>query len=150
MAFLSLEDLYGNIEVVVFPNTFEKYRKSLVGDKKVYITGHVDISDEADGKLISDRIVEFDDVPKELWIQYKTMEDFQHDAKELTVFGSTMGSDELIIWVKEGRRKKIMYDNCNISEKKDYVSHLIEKYGGDNVKVIEKSIVKQRKMNYNI
>ena len=150
MAFLSLEDLYGNIEVVVFPNTFEKYRKSLVEDKKVYITGHVDISDEADGKLISDRIVEFDDVPKELWIQYKTMEDFQHDAKELTVFGSTMGSDELIIWVKEGRRKKIMYDNCNISEKKDYVSHLIEKYGGDNVKVIEKSIVKQRKMNYNI
>ena len=150
MAFLSLEDLYGNIEVVVFPNTFEKYRKSLVEDKKVYITGHVDISDEADGKLISDRIVEFDDVPKELWIQYKTMEDFQNDAKELTVFGGTMGSDELIIWVKEGRRKKIMYDNCNISEKKDYVSHLIEKYGGDNVKVIEKSIVKQRKMNYNI
>ena len=78
------------------------------------------------------------------------MEDFQHDAKELTVFGSTMGSDELIIWVKEGRRKKIMYDNCNISEKTDYVGHLIEKYGGDNVKVIEKSIVKQRKMNYNI
>ena len=150
MAFLSLEDLYGNIEVVVFPNTFERFRKSLVEDKKVYITGHVDISDEADGKLISDRIVEFDDVPKELWIQYKTMEDFQNDAKELTVFGGTMGSDELIIWVREGRMKKIMYDNCNISENKDYVSHLIEKYGGDNVKVIEKSIVKQRKMNYNI
>ena len=149
MAFLSLEDLFGNVEVVVFPNTFERYRNLLKEDNKVYICGKVDISDEAQGKLVSDKIVGFNQVPKELHIWYENKNAFFENLNELEPLAAGNGYDKVVVFVKREKQQKIMYESCDLNMKQDVIESLTAKYGSDNVKVIQKSIEKPIKMNYN-
>ena len=62
MAFLNVEDLIGNVEVVVFPQVYERYSTLLVEDAKVFIRGRVSLEEDKDGKLICDQIISFEDV----------------------------------------------------------------------------------------
>lgn len=149
MAFLSLEDLFGNVEVVVFPNTFERYRNLLKEDNKVYICGKVDIAEEAQGKLVSDKIVGFNQVPKELHIWYENKDAFFENLKELEPLAAGNGYDKVVVFVKREKQQKIMYESCDLNMKQDVIESLTEKYGSDNVKVIQKSIENPIKMNYN-
>ncbi len=61
MAFLNVEDLVGNVEVVVFPKEYEKYAVLLAEDAKIFVKGRVSVEEEKDGKLICEQIVSFDD-----------------------------------------------------------------------------------------
>lgn len=61
MAFLNLEDLVGNVEVVVFPKDYEKYSSILQEEAKVFIRGHASVEEDRDGKLICEQIVSFDE-----------------------------------------------------------------------------------------
>ena len=61
MAFLSLEDLVGNVEVVVFPKDYERYSALLVEEGKVFIKGRVSLEEDKDGKLIFEQAVSFED-----------------------------------------------------------------------------------------
>ncbi len=56
MCFLKVEDLFGTVEVVVFPNVYEKYSDLLQEDAILLVKGRVQISPEEDGKIISDEI----------------------------------------------------------------------------------------------
>ena len=61
MAFLNLEDLVGNVEVVVFPRDYEKYSSILQEEAKIFILGHASVEEDRDGKLICEQIVSFDE-----------------------------------------------------------------------------------------
>ncbi|MBQ4537088.1 MAG: DNA polymerase III subunit alpha [Lachnospiraceae bacterium] len=61
MAFLSLEDLVGNVEVVVFPKDYEKYGNILMEDAKVFIKGRISVEEDKDAKLICEQIVGFEE-----------------------------------------------------------------------------------------
>ena len=61
MAFLNVEDLIGNVEVVVFPQVYERYSTLLVEDAKVFIRSRVSLEEDKDGKLICDQIISFED-----------------------------------------------------------------------------------------
>ncbi len=57
MAFLTVEDYFGEYEVVVFPKTFELDRQNLEVDNIVSMKGKLDLKEEGTPKLIADRIV---------------------------------------------------------------------------------------------
>lgn len=56
MAFVELEDLFGTVEVIVFPKTYEKYKSLLVQDGIVLIEGRISQKEEEDAKIISESI----------------------------------------------------------------------------------------------
>jgi DNA polymerase-3 subunit alpha len=58
MAFMQLEDLDGLVEVIVFPDAYEKYHGLLNPDQMVYVTGRVNLSDEEAAKVIAQEIKE--------------------------------------------------------------------------------------------
>lgn len=62
MAFLNVEDLVGNVEVVVFPGDYERYGNLLMEDAKVFIRGRASVEEDKDGKLICEKIVSFEEV----------------------------------------------------------------------------------------
>ncbi len=64
MAFLNLEDLVGNMEVVVFPRDYEKYGSLLVEDARVFIRGRANVEEEKDGKLICEQVVTFEEAAR--------------------------------------------------------------------------------------
>ena len=59
MAFLNLEDMVGNVEVVVFPGEYERYGTLLSEDAKVFVKGRIALEEDKDGKLICEQIVPF-------------------------------------------------------------------------------------------
>lgn len=56
MAFITLEDIYGAIEVVIFPQVLKKYNILLNEDSIILIKGHLDISGDDEAKLIAREI----------------------------------------------------------------------------------------------
>lgn len=61
MAFLTIEDLYGTVEVLVFPNRYDEYREYMEEDRKIFVRGRVSVEEESDSKLICDAIAPFED-----------------------------------------------------------------------------------------
>ena len=61
MAFLTLEDLVGNVEIVVFPKDYERYASLLYEDAKVFVRGRISVEEEKSGKLICSQIASFEE-----------------------------------------------------------------------------------------
>lgn len=65
MAFLELEDLYGMVEVVVFPNVYGRYQGSVQEDKVVIIKGRLDFKVGEMPKLLADSVVDIDEASED-------------------------------------------------------------------------------------
>ena len=52
MAFLTVEDLVGTVEVMVFPRDYEKWQNMINEDARVFIQGRVSAEDDKASKLI--------------------------------------------------------------------------------------------------
>lgn len=61
MAFLTLEDLVGSVEIVVFPQSYEQYGKYLLEEAKIFVRGRVSLEEEKDGKILCEQIVSFEE-----------------------------------------------------------------------------------------
>ncbi|MCR4896380.1 MAG: DNA polymerase III subunit alpha [Lachnospiraceae bacterium] len=59
MCFLTLEDLTGSVEVLVFPKTYEQYAPILDEDARIFVRGKVSIEEDKNAKLLADQIVLF-------------------------------------------------------------------------------------------
>ena len=137
MAFLTVEDLVGSIEVIVFPKTYTKYGSVLAEDSKVFLTGRISGEEERDGKLICEEVTAFEDIPRELWIQFATKEEYERLAEELdAVLAPSEGRDRVGIFIKEPRMMKKLPVNQNVCADKDLVENLISRFGEGNVKVM--------------
>ena len=64
MAFLNLEDLVGNMEIVVFPRDYEQYGSLLTEEARVFIRGRVNVEEDKDGKLLCEQVVSFEEAAK--------------------------------------------------------------------------------------
>lgn len=62
MAFVDMEDMYGAVEVVVFPNVYERCLKDVEEDRVVAIRGKVDVKEEEAPKLLADSVVDINRV----------------------------------------------------------------------------------------
>ncbi|MBR1629941.1 MAG: DNA polymerase III subunit alpha, partial [Lachnospiraceae bacterium] len=102
MAFVTIEDLYGTIEILVFPQTFDKYRFLLEEDNKVFIVGSVSLEDEKDSKLIADRIYAFDGVPLEVWIDFENHGEYESNKEKLgTLLSQSRGEDAVVLYLRD-------------------------------------------------
>ena len=143
MAFITLEDLVGTLEIVIFPNSYEKNSRLLNVDEKVFVRGRVQTEDEKNAKLICERIYSFDDTRKELWLQFSTREEYGlQEAHILELLKESDGKDSVIIYISSEKQMKRLPPGRSISVRPELVSKLKEQLGENNVKVVEKSIEK--------
>ncbi len=134
MAFITVEDLVGQVEVIVFPNTYDKYQPILNEDSKVLIYGKVNVNDDADAKLICERMILLDDVPYDLWIRFDTREKyFESEAKLNNILSQSEGNDAVKIYIKDTKERKSLPANQNVSVKDGILPQLINEFGEENV-----------------
>ena len=141
MAFVTLEDLLGTVEIVVFPRDYEKNRNLLEVDQKVFIKGRVSEEDDKPSKLICEKVVPFNQIKRELWIQFPDKADYL--ANEQIVYGylaDSEGDDEVVIYCQAERAVKRLPKNRNIQIGPQVLSKLMNHYGEKRVKVVEKTI----------
>ena len=138
MAFIQLEDLLGTVEVIIFPNDYEKYQAELTEEAKLYIKGRVSASEDQQAKLIAEKIIPFDKVPKEVWLQYPDKNSFigQQEALYKTLAGHT-GNDRVIIICKVEKAIKKLPVSWNIKAEEEILDQLGTVLGKENVKVRE-------------
>lgn len=148
MAFITLEDMYGSVEILIFPNVFEKKREYFSQDRKVFIRGRASVGDDPVGKVICEQVYSFDEVPRELWVQYSDKDAFMAGESELLdALRMHEGNDTVIIYLMKERARKALPKNWNVRAGQELLSHLSEKVGERNIKVVEKTIEKIGKMN---
>ena len=148
MAFLTLEDLVGTVEIVVFPRDYEKNVQFMNVDEKVFIQGRVAAEDDKASKLICESMYSFDEVPRELWFQFENKEEFLAKEQELYEdLRDSDGKDSVVIFIKSPKAIKRLGPSRNIKIHPQLLSKLYEKYGQQNVKVVEKSIEKIDKLH---
>lgn len=141
MAFVTIEDLLGTVEIVVFPRDYERNRALLEMDQKVFIKGRVSEEDERPSKLICERVIPFEQKKRELWIQFPDKASFLEN--EQTVYGHLMdfeGDDEVIIYCQAERAMKKLPRSRNIMISPQVLSRLKNQFGEKRIKVVEKTI----------
>ena len=141
MAFVTVEDLLGTVEVVVFPRDYEKSREYLEVDSKVFIRGKVSEEDEKASKLICEKVIPFEKTKRELWIRFPDKAAFLDE--EQIVYGylaDSEGEDEVVIYCAKERAVKRLPRNRNIRINNQILSRLMNHYGESSVKVVEKVI----------
>ena len=141
MAFLTIEDLVGTVEVVVFPRDYEKNRMYLEEDYKVFVKGRVSEEDEGASKLICEEIIPFENTTCELWIQFPDKESFLTEEKKVyEMLRTSEGNDSVVIYCAKEKAIKRLPKNWNIHVEKEILGNMTNYFGENRIKVVEKHI----------
>lgn len=143
MAFITLEDLMGTVEIIVFPKDYEKYRSLLETDRKVFVKGRITVEEDKPAKMICQKIVPFDEVPQQLWLQFTNREAYRNIEESLfALLGKYDGQDTVIIYLSQERAKKQLPNSRMTKVCPELLEKLYEDMGRENVKVVQMSIEK--------
>ena len=139
MAFLTVEDLLGTVEIVVFPRDYEKWQSMLNEDARVFVQGRVNAEDDKPSKLILEKVRAFEDMPRELWIQFKDKAEYAEKEQELleTLKGYS-GVSAVVIYLKDVNAMKRLPAGYHARISDSLTGELRKKYGESNVKVVER------------
>ena len=136
MAFINLEDLYGSVEVIVFPKDYEKYASMLAEDKKIFVEGRSSVEEDKDAKLICERIKSFDDIPKKLWVQFADMKTFEQSYQKLVqILDTSDGRDHVWVYVAAENKRKDLGPGYTVNATAALTEALSEAFGQDNVRL---------------
>ncbi len=162
MAFLTLEDLVGSVEVIVFPRDYENYHKYLTEDNKVYVRGRVSCEDDRPSRLVCERIWPIDqedsseegEIPKrqnnsfmsssgtpdsELWVQFENKSDYAlKEAQLFDLLRDSEGEDHVAIYVRSERAVRRLGDNWTVNADKAMLDRLVSSFGEENVRYVRK------------
>lgn len=146
MAFITLEDLLGTVEIIIFPRDYERYHTYLNVDEKIFVRGHANVEEDKNGKLICEKIYGFDDTKKELWLQFENKEKYEQMEEKLfqMLLGSD-GNDQVVIYLAKEKALKRLPNSRNIHINPQILETLGDFLGGANVKVVEKPIENRSK-----
>ena len=136
MAFLTIEDLVGTVEVIVFPRDYEKNSSLLIEDSKVFIQGRASVEEDKDGKLICEKITSFDQVPRKIWIRFPDKEAYAEGERQLLdAISYSEGHDRVGIFIDNPKSAKELPPNQNVHIDDVLVDKLSQIYGQERVKV---------------
>ena len=141
MAFVTLEDMVGSVEVIVFPRDYENKKQLLNEDAKVFISGRTSIGDDPAGRLICEQVIPFDEVPKDLWLKFADKTEYDTRWPEVTeILRGSDGHDTVIIYLEKERAKKVLPANWHVAASTEMTEKLMKIIGEKNVKVVEKGL----------
>lgn len=142
MAFITLEDLYGTVEGIVFPKIYDNYKDILLEDNIVMVEGTIDASEEESPKLLINKITElkkenFADKPKKLYLKVKDKENYKNIKKELfEKICRHKGRDCVIIYNEKDKANMVLPEKnwVNIGDE-ELINSLKELFGEKNIAI---------------
>ena len=148
MAFVSLEDMVGTVEALVFPKIYEKNKQYLTEDSKVFLRGRASIGDDPVGKLVCEEVIPFSAIPNELWLQFEDQEFYERTVDSvMAVLRESEGKDRVVMYLKKERRLRRLSPSWAIDAQGRLLEELYTLLGEKNVKVVQKTIEKRDKID---
>ena len=134
---VTLEDVAGSVEVIVFPRDYEKNADKIMEDEKVFIKGRVSAEEDKDAKLICELITAFSEIPKTLWLKFPNLEAYMAKESQTTsILQDSEGKDQIVIYLSDTRKMKKLPPNRNVNADQALVEALTALLGEENVKVV--------------
>jgi len=134
MAFLTVEDVVGTVEVVVFPNSFTANRVVIDHAEKVFVTGKVQANVDENAKLICDKVVDFASIPRKLWIRFASLSDYEDKKDELYgILYNSDGKDTVVIYCTKENKRLTLPASRTIRVDSELIQKLQSMYGEKNV-----------------
>ena len=141
MAFLTVEDLVGTVEVMVFPRDYEKWQNMINENARVFIQGRVSAEDDKASKLILEKVRPFSDIPRELWIQFESKDDYSQKEKGLLEdLRNSQGTDTVVIYLKDVKAMKKLSAAYHVNLQDEWLAQMSKKYGEGNIRVVERAL----------
>ena len=148
MAFVSLEDMVGTVEALVFPKIYEKNKQYLTEDSKVFLRGRASIGDDPVGKLVCEEVIPFSAIPNELWLQFEDQEFYERTVDSvMAVLRESEGKDRVVMYLKKERKLRRLSSSWAIDAQGRLLEELYTLLGEKNVKVVQKTIEKRDKID---
>ena len=137
MASASLEDLFGTIELVIFPNTFQRYELMLVNDTIVRVTGKVDIRENESPQLLVESIAPYVQQDKSFEgkrLYVRIPKDMGADKTRLKLILQTSPGPESVNVVVEATDERMKTSgNLKVTLTKSLIGSLAAAFGSENV-----------------
>lgn len=140
MAFVDLEDLYGAIEVIVFPNVFERYSELIYEDGLIVVKGTVNFKEEEAPKILANSIFSLSDYREmkerkiiKLMIPYD-MEESETLENIREVLQAYPGEIPVIIYSEISRKKFKTQSELWVDGKEGFFREITKIIGKDNVR----------------
>lgn len=138
MAFITVEDMYGSVEVIIPPRQYEKVKDKLTEDSKVFVRGKVSMEDERDAKVVLNNLTLFEDIAKTVYIRFKDMDDYNENIKKLSpVVKTSEGNDKICVVLNKERQMKYLGGGITLKADEDVLGKLSEIFGDENIAVKE-------------
>ncbi|MCR5282531.1 MAG: DNA polymerase III subunit alpha [Lachnospiraceae bacterium] len=136
MAFITVEDLFGSVEIIVFPREFEKFKEALSGDPKIFVKGRVQIEEGKDGRLIASDIIPFSHMPGQLKIIFPDKQTYARRKQELLeAIKYSEGRDVVMIICEAEHAYLQMSANYNVQITPQLLESLRALFGQEAVRV---------------
>ncbi|MCR5509356.1 MAG: DNA polymerase III subunit alpha [Lachnospiraceae bacterium] len=136
MAFVTLEDMLGSVEVIVFPKTYEQYRDFLRENEMVFITGRVDEEVDRDMKLLCEKIERFSDKPSVLWIRFKNQQDADASSADMdAILNNSDGRSIVKLYLNEEKKIITLPLSMSVGIDRGLLDALYDRFGRENVEV---------------
>ncbi len=143
MAFITIEDLFGTVEVIVFPKDYERIKDILNPESKLFVKGRVNLEEDRGGKLICQKIIPFDQIPCELWIRFPDIETFQMEEEKLyQVLLPFDGKDTVCVYAVKEKQIKRLPQSRSVDARKIMAQQVLSYLGENSLAIVEKSIEK--------
>ena len=136
MAFLTIEDMTGEVEIIVFPREYDRFRMFFEKERKLLIKGRVTHEEEKDAKLIASEIRPFDELPKMLWVKFETVDEYKsHEHELFGIIDGFDGQDLVTIYINDGKKIKRLPEKHSTKICDDLLGKLKSRYGDEAVAV---------------
>ena len=135
MAFLTLEDMQGDMEIVAFPDIYERIGELLKEDSLVYVAGHISIGRDENASVIAEQIIPFGKERKEIWVAFADINEYNQKAGLLEdyVFEHP-GLTPVIIYLRTEKAMKKMSSDQKTADNPETYKGLCSIFGEENVK----------------
>ncbi len=139
MAFITLEDMFGAMEVIIFPRDYEKYKYTLELDNRVFIKGKAAVEEDKPAKLICQSITPFSEINKELWIKFPDKEAFSNKEKELyEIIRNYDGNDRITVYCEKEKAIKKLPPSQSVLIEEELLENLRNVFSEGNLRIVEK------------
>ncbi|HHX76826.1 MAG TPA: DNA polymerase III subunit alpha [Firmicutes bacterium] len=133
MAFITIEDLTGSLEVIVFPELYEKYRSNLTEDRVMLIRGTVSSREEEDKKVICRTIIPLPREPQQLFLKIGKGHDVSKLLALKELLAGTGGSIPVYLYFSEKEKVMLTEEKYWVAEDESLLARLRALLGDGNV-----------------
>lgn len=137
MAFVSLEDLYGVVEIIIFPKIYNRYAKLLNNDAIVIVEGRLSLREDEEPKILCDKVIKLTpQMNKKLYLKIDKNNNINVGNQLNPILKKHRGDIPVILYNESIKRRSLANRELWINYNDGLVAELRKLLGSDCVKLV--------------